>query len=164
MLNQCQFIGHLGADPEVRTTQGGNKIANLRIAVSEKWKDRNGEQKERTEWVTVAIFSEGLVGVVERFLRKGSKVYISGKMSTRKWQDQSGNDRFSTEIVLQGFDAKLVMLDGPQSGQRNDGPRHDNQSGFGGGNAPRGGGSMQGAFGGELDDELPPFVTMGGIW
>jgi single-strand DNA-binding protein len=114
VLNQCQFIGHLGADPETRSFQNGGKVCNLRLAVTEKWKDKNGEAKERTEWVSVAIFSEGLVGVAERFLRKGSKVYISGKLSTRKWQDQSGADRYTTEIVLQGFDAKLVMLDGPK--------------------------------------------------
>lgn len=112
MLNQCQFIGNLGADPEVRTFQNGGKVCNLRLAVTEKWK-KDGETKERTEWVTVAIFSEGLIGVAERYLRKGSKVYISGKMQTRKWQDQSGADRYSTEIILQGFDAKLTMLDGP---------------------------------------------------
>lgn len=126
MLNQCQFIGNLGADPETRTFQNGNKVCNLRVAVSEHWKDKNtGERKERTEWVSVAIFSEGLVRVAEQYLRKGSKVFISGKMQTRKWQDQSGADRYSTEIVLQGFDAKLVMLDGakrdganPQNGQQ----------------------------------------------
>lgn len=116
MLNQCQFIGNLGADPEVRTFQNGGKVCNLRLAVTEKWK-KDGETKERTEWVTVAIFSDGLVGVAERYLRKGSKVYISGKMQTRKWQDQTGADRYSTEIILQGFEAKLVMLDGP-SGDR----------------------------------------------
>lgn len=113
MLNQCQFIGNLGADPEVRNFQNGNKVCNLRIACTEKWTDKNsGERKERTEWVSVAIFSEGLVRVAEQYLRKGSKVYVSGKMQTRKWQDQNGQDRYSTEIVLQGFDAKLVMLDG----------------------------------------------------
>lgn len=127
MLNQCQFIGNLGADPEIRSTQAGKKIANLRIAVTEKWKDQSGEQKERTEWVTVVIFSEGLAGVAERFLRKGSKIYVSGKMTTRKWSDQSGNDRYSTEIVLQGFDAKLLMLDGPQQGER----QQSRQGGFG---------------------------------
>lgn len=116
MLNQCQFIGNLGADPEVRTFQNGGKVCTLRLAVTEKW-TKDGEKKERTEWVSVAIFNEGLAGVAERFLRKGSKVYISGKMQTRKWQDQSGADRYSTEIVLQGFDAKLVMLDGPSGGR-----------------------------------------------
>jgi len=115
MLNQCQFIGNLGADPEVRTFQNGSKVCNLRLAVTEKW-TKDGERKERTEWVTVAIFSDGLVGVAERYLKKGSKVFISGKMQTRKWQDKNGADRYSTEIVLQGFDAKLVMLDGPSNG------------------------------------------------
>lgn len=122
MLNQCQFIGNLGRDPEVRTFQNGNKVCNLRVAVSETWKDKNtGERKERTEWVSVAIFSEGLARVAEQYLRKGSKVYISGKMTTRKWQDQSGQDKYSTEIVLQGFDAKLVMLDGKSDGRSGDG-------------------------------------------
>ena len=137
MLNQCQFIGHLGADPEVKSFQNGNKVCNFRIAVTEKWKDKqSGEQKERTEWVSAAIFSEGLIGVAERYLRKGSKVFISGKMATRKWQDQSGADRYSTEIVLQGFDAKLVLLDSPKSDSRDDGLSHRNQDGFGGSNGP----------------------------
>ncbi|MGR1582456.1 single-stranded DNA-binding protein [Thalassobius sp. S69A] len=149
-LNQCQFIGNLGRDPEVRSFQNGNKVCNLRLAVSERWKDRNtGEQRERTEWVSVAIFSDGLIRVAEQYLRKGSKVYISGKMVTRKWQDQAGQDRYSTEIVLQGFDAKLVMLDGPQ-GTR--GQSQEN-NGFGG----RGGGyGTQGGYGaGGIDDEIP---------
>ncbi len=104
-LNKVMLVGNLGADPEIRSFQNGGKVANLRIATSETWKDRNtGERQERTEWHTVAIFSEGLVGVVERFLRKGSKVYLEGKLQTRKWQDQSGQDRYSTEVVLQGFD------------------------------------------------------------
>lgn len=122
MLNSCNFIGNLGADPEVRTFQNGNKVCNLRLAVSETWKDKNtGERKEKTEWVSVAIFSEGLARVAEQYLRKGSKVYISGKMATRKWQDQSGADRYSTEIVLQGLDAKLVMLDGKSEGGQGSG-------------------------------------------
>lgn len=117
MLNQCQFIGNLGADPEIRTFGSGAKVCNLRLACSEKWTDRaTGERKERTEWVSVAIFSDGLIGVAEKYLRKGSKVFIQGKLQTRKWQDQSGADRYSTEVILQGFDAKLVMLDGAQSG------------------------------------------------
>lgn len=113
-LNQCSFIGNLGADPEIRSFQSGGKVANLRLAVTEKWKDKSGERKEKTEWVSVAIFNEGLVGVAERFLRKGSKVFIQGSLSTRKWQDQSGNDHYSTEVVLRGFNGSLVMLDGPQ--------------------------------------------------
>lgn len=119
MFNQCQFIGNLGADPEIKSFDNGGRIANLRLAVSETWKDKaTGEKKERTEWVSVAVASDGLVGVVERYLRKGSKVFVSGKMRTRKWQDQNGNDRYSTEIVLTGFDAKLVMLSGKQNGDQ----------------------------------------------
>ena len=116
-LNKVMLIGNLGADPEIRSFQNGGKVANLRIATSETWKDRNtGERQERTEWHTVAIFSEGLVNVVERFLKKGSKVYIEGKLQTRKWQDQNGQDRYSTEVVLRGFDGTLTMLDGAQGG------------------------------------------------
>lgn len=114
-LNKVMLIGNLGADPEIRSFQSGGKVANLRLATSETWKDRNtGERQERTEWSTVAVFGDGLVGVVERFLRKGSKVYVEGSLRTRKWQDQTGNDRFSTEVVLQGPGAKLTMLDGTQ--------------------------------------------------
>lgn len=117
MLNQCQFIGNLGADPEIKSFQNGGRLANLRLAVTEKWKDKtSGEQKERTEWVSVTITSDGLVGVAERYLRKGSKIYVSGQMRTRKWQSQDGSDRYSTEIALAGFDAKLVMLDGAKDG------------------------------------------------
>ena len=113
-LNQVTITGRLGADPEIRRTQQGSPIANLRIAVSESWRDKNsGERKEKTEWVPVVIFSEGLCKVAEQYLKKGSRVLIQGKFATRKWQDQSGNDRYSTEVVLQGFDAKLIMLDGP---------------------------------------------------
>jgi len=111
MLNRCEFIGNLGVDPEIRTFQNGDKVANLRVAVSEKWKDKNtGERRERTEWVSVAVFG-GLVRVCEEYLHKGSKIYVSGKLQTRKWQDKEGNDRYSTEIKLQGFDATLIMLD-----------------------------------------------------
>lgn len=111
-LNKVQLIGNLGADPEIRSFQNGGKVANLRIATSESWKDRDGNKQERVEWHTVAIFNEGLVGVVEKYLHKGSKVYIEGKLETRKWQDQSGNDRYSTEVVLRGFGGSLIMLDG----------------------------------------------------
>lgn len=118
-LNQCSFIGNLGADPETRTFANGGKVCNLRLAVSESWKDKNtGERKEKTEWVTVAVFGDGLAGVAERYLRKGSKVFVQGKLATRKWQDQNGNDRYSTEIVLQGPGAVLTMLDSPQGGGR----------------------------------------------
>lgn len=116
-LNQCNFIGNLGADPEVKSFQNGNKIANLRIAVSESWKDKNtGEKKERTEWVSITLQGDGLVGVAERFLKKGSKIFVSGKMQTRKWQDQTGADRYSTEIVV-GMGGHLVMLDSAQGRQ-----------------------------------------------
>jgi len=116
-VNKVILVGHLGADPEVRTFQNGGQVCNLRLATSETWRDKNsGEKRERTEWHTVAIFSEGLVKVAEKYLRKGSKVYIEGQLQTRKWQDQSGNDRYSTEVVLQGYGASLVMLDGAKSG------------------------------------------------
>ena len=148
MLNQCQFIGNLGADPETRTFQNGNKVCNLRLAVSESWKDKaTGERKEKTEWISVAVFSEGLARVAEQYLRKGSKVYISGKFTTRKWQDQSGADRYSTEIVLQGFDAKLTMLDGkPDGGQE----RPSQSDGYGAGGRPSGGYAQH-----DIDDEIP---------
>jgi len=149
MLNQCQFIGNLGADPETRTFQNGGKVCNLRLAVSEKWKDKDtGERRERTEWVSVAIFSEGLVRVAEQYLRKGSKVYVQGKFTTRKWQDQSGQDRYSTEIVLQGFDAKLVMLDGPSGQGQRDSGGHDRDPAR---QAPDG----YGTGGSSMDDEIP---------
>lgn len=116
-VNKVIILGNLGRDPETRTFQNGGKVCNLRIATSETWKDKNtGERKEKSEWHSVAIFSEGLVRVAEQYLRKGSKVYIEGKLATRKWQDQSGQDKYSTEIVLQGFDATLVMLDGKSGG------------------------------------------------
>ena len=112
-VNKVIIIGNLGRDPEVRTFQNGNKVCNLRIATSEKWRDKNsGERKERTEWHSVAIFSEPLAKVAEQYLRKGSKVYIEGQLETRKWQDQSGNDKYSTEVVLRPYSSTLTMLDG----------------------------------------------------
>ncbi len=136
-LNKVMLIGNLGADPEIRSFPNGGKVANLRIATSEQWKDRNtGERQERTEWHTVSIFSEGLINVVERFLRKGSKVFVEGQLQTRKWQDQQGNDRYSTEVVLRGFNGTLTMLDGPQGGSG------------GGGGGYGGGGSRGGDYGG----------------
>lgn len=136
MLNQCQFIGNLGADPETRSFANGGKVCNLRLAVTEKWKDKNGERQEKTEWVTVAIFGEGLAGVAERYLRKGSKVFVSGKLSTRKWQDKDGADRWSTEVVLQGPGAILTMLDGAAGGgdrSGNDRPQPRTSQGNSGG-------------------------------
>jgi len=166
-LNKVTLIGNLGADPEVRTFNNGGKVCNLRIATSERWRDKNtGENREKTEWHTVAIFSEGLVRVCEQYLRKGSSIYIEGKLQTRKWQDQSGNDRYSTEVVLQGFDSKLVMLDGRNSGggdggQGGGGYGGGNQGGGGGyGGGSQGGGNQGGPQGGPppaggLDDEIP---------
>ena len=139
-LNKVMLIGNLGQDPEVRSFQNGGKGCNLRIATSEQWKDRNtGERQERTEWHTVAIFSEGLISVCENYLKKGSKVFIEGKLQTRKWQDQNGQDRYSTEVVLRGFDGTLTMLDGPGGGQR---------GGGGGGGGNYGGGQSGGNYGG----------------
>ncbi|QLB38250.1 single-stranded DNA-binding protein [Sulfitobacter phage phiGT1] len=132
-VNKVILIGNLGRDPEVRSFQNGGKVCNLRIATSEQWKDANGERKERTEWHTVAIFQEGLVRIAEQYLKKGSKVYIEGKLQTRKWQDQSGADKYSTEIVLQGFGGTLTMLDGPSGsgGEQSSGGNYDAPSGGG---------------------------------
>lgn len=125
-LNKVMLIGNLGSDPEIRSFQNGGKVANLRIATSETWKDKNsGERQERTEWHSIACFGEGLVGVVERYLRKDSKVYVEGQLQTRKWQDQSGNDRYSTEVVLRGHGGVLTMLDPPK------GETHRNPAGEG---------------------------------
>lgn len=111
MLNQCQFIGNLGQDPEVKSLNNGGEVANFSLGVSESWKDKTtGERKQKTEWVRVVIFGN-LVSVVKNYLKKGSKVFVSGKMQTRKWTDKDGAERYSTEIVLQGFDSKLEMLD-----------------------------------------------------
>ena len=175
-VNKVIIVGNLGADPEVKSFQNGGKVCNLRIATSENWKDKNtGEKQERTEWHSVAIFSEGLAGVAERFLRKGSKVYIEGQLRTRKWQDQSGNDRYSTEVVLQGPGSVLTMLDGAPGGggqggggggQRSGGGDWGggNSGGGGGGGAPSGGGQRSGGgnvgdggsgFADDLDDDIP---------
>ena len=158
-VNKVILIGNLGRDPEVRSFQNGGKVCNLRIATSETWRDRNtGERKERTEWHSVAIFQEGLVKVAEQYLRKGSKVYIEGQLQTRKWQDQSGQDRYSTEVVLQGFNGTLVMLDGRDGGGSGGGGygggyEDDRGGGYGGGS----GGGQQGGGGGraDMDDEIP---------
>ena len=118
-VNKVILIGNLGADPEIRRTQDGRPIANLRIATSESWRDKNtGERKEKTEWHTVVIFNEGLCKVAEQYLKKGSTVYVEGQLATRKWQDQGGNDRYSTEVVLQGFGGNLTMLGGAPAGDR----------------------------------------------
>jgi single-strand DNA-binding protein len=117
-LNRVQLIGNVGKDPEMRRTQDGRPIANFSVATSERWSDKNsGEQKERTEWHRVVVFSEGLAGVVEKYVKKGSKIYVEGQLQTRKWQDQSGQDRYSTEVVLSGFGSKIILL-GEKGGGR----------------------------------------------
>jgi len=157
-VNKVILIGNLGADPEVRSFQNGGKVCNLRIATSERWRDKNtGENQERTQWHTVAIFSEPLVRVAEQYLRKGSKVYIEGQLETRKWQDQSGADRYSTEVVLRPYRSELTMLDsrGDNAGGYSGGSQSIGSSGGGGG----GGGYDQGApsapSSNALDDEIP---------
>jgi single-strand DNA-binding protein len=164
-VNKVILVGNLGADPEVKSFQNGGKVCNLRIATSESWKDRmSGERKERTEWHTVAIFSEGLAGVAERFLRKGSKVYLEGQLRTRKWQDNNGNDRYSTEVVLQGPSAVLTMLDGAPGGGGQGGGGGRSQgvsdwsggsSGFGGGDYDDFGGGSSGGSGGSFGGGRP---------
>lgn len=168
-LNKVMLIGNLGKDPEVRTFQNGGKVCNFSIATSETWKDRNsGERQERTEWHNVAIFNEGLAGVAERYLKKGSKVYIEGQLQTRKWQDQNGNDRYTTEVVLRGPNSVMTMLDGAPGGGGGGGGGYQ-RSGGGGGNYGggdqgggwnQGGGSSGGGSGGgsnydDLDDDIP---------
>ena len=147
-VNKVILIGNLGQDPEVRSFQNGGKIANLRIATSETWKDRNtGERKERTEWHTIAIYSEPLVRVAEQFLKKGSKVYVEGQLETRKWQDQQGNDRYSTEVALRPFRSELHMLDGKAGGSAGD----DRGNGYGAGGSP----SSQPSGRPDFDDHVP---------
>ncbi|WP_119307358.1 single-stranded DNA-binding protein [Cohaesibacter haloalkalitolerans] len=179
-VNKVILVGNLGADPDIRRTQDGRPICNLSVATSESWKDRNsGERRERTEWHRVVIFNEGLCRVAEQFLRKGSKVYLEGQLQTRKWQDQNGQDRYSTEIVLQGFNGNLTMLDnrneggggfgGGQSGGDFGGPGGSGGSGggfsgggnYGGGNpggfggGQSGGGQPSGGYRDEMDDDIP---------
>ena len=166
-VNKVILIGNLGRDPEVRSFQNGGKVCNLRIATSENWKDKNtGERREKTEWHSVAIFQEGLVRIAEQYLRKGSKVYLEGQLQTRKWQDQSGQDKYSTEVVLQGYGGTLTMLDGRDGGgvgaPSGGGSGYDNRqdggydsgydSGYSGGPA-QGGGTP--APSRDLDDEIP---------
>ncbi|MCP1335960.1 single-stranded DNA-binding protein [Futiania mangrovi] len=167
-LNKVMLIGNLGRDPEIRHTQDGRPIANLRIATTDTWRDRNsGERKERTEWHNVVIFSEGLCRVVEQYLRKGSKVYVEGALQTRKWQDQTGQDRYTTEVVIQNFGGTLTMLDGRGEGGGSGGGGGDDYGsgsggGYGGGRGGGGGGGPRGGGGGgaprggeEFDDDIP---------
>ena len=165
-VNKVILIGNLGADPEVRTFQNGGKVCNLRIATSETWKDRNtGERKERTEWTTVAIFNENLVRLAEQYLKKGSKVYVEGKLETRKWQDQSGADRYSTEVVLRPYAGELTFLDSRDSGGGGGGGNYGGGSSYGGGDSGGYDNRDSGYSGGgsgparapsrDIDDEIP---------
>lgn len=166
-VNKVILIGNLGADPEIKSFQNGGKIANIRIATSEQWKDRmTGERKERTEWHNVVINGEGLVGVVERYLKKGSKVYIEGSLRTRKWQDRDGNDKYTTEVVIAGMGGTLTMLDGAPgggSGGSRSGGGEDSwgsgggSSGGSGGGWNQGGGSGGSSGGGGSGGGRPPF-------
>lgn len=155
MLNRAEIIGNLGNDPEVRSFPNGGKVANLSVATTRKWRDRqSGETQERTEWHRVSIKAEGLVGVVERYLKKGSKVFIEGRLETRKWQDQSGQDRYTTEIVVAAFEGQMLMLGDPRNGSGSGGGQSG--GGYGGGQGNGQGGGQSGAQGGpELDDEIP---------
>ncbi len=170
-VNKVILIGNLGRDPEVRTFGNGGKVCNLRIATSETWRDKtSGERKEKTEWHSVAIFNEGLVKIAEQYLKKGSKVYLEGQLQTRKWQDQSGADKYSTEVVLQGFNGTLTMLDGREGGGGGGGDygggggrssggyddRGDDRGGSSSGGRGNDGGYGGGSSGGsDMDDEIP---------
>ena len=158
-VNKVILVGNLGADPEVRHTQDGRPIANLRVATSDSWRDKaSGERREKTEWHRVVIFNENLARIAEQYLKKGSKVYLEGSLQTRKWEDQSGQERYTTEVVLQGFNATLTMLDGKQRDGAGEGAQRSGGdfgrtgafSGGGGGKSSSGGGS----FDKELDDEI----------
>ncbi len=160
-VNKVILVGNLGRDPEVRSFPSGGKVVNLRIATSENWRDRNtGERKERTEWHSVAIFDENLAKVAEQYLRKGSTVYLEGQLETRKWQDQSGADRYTTEVVLRPFRSAMTMLGGRGDGG---GAPRDEDPGYGGGRAssggPGGGAPREsyggGGRGGDIDDDIP---------
>ena len=162
-VNKVILIGNLGADPEIRRTQDGRPVANLRIATSETWRDKNtGERKEKTEWHRVVVFNEGLCKVIEQYLKKGAKVYLEGALQTRKWQDKDGQDRYSTEVVLQGFNSQLTMLDGRGGGAGSSGGDFGGGEDFGSGGPSGGGGqrrqpAMDGGGGrsNDMDDEIP---------
>ena len=153
-VNKVILIGHLGADPEIRRTQDGRPIASFRLATSESWRDKNtGERREKTEWHSIVVFSEGLAKVVEQYLKKGSPVYVEGQLQTRKWQDQAGQDRYSTEVVLQGFHANLTLL-GSVSGNRPPPAGGPEDYGRETARAPTGAAST-GSFSRDLDDDIP---------
>ena len=153
-VNKVILIGNLGRDPEVRSFQNGGKVCTLALATSEQWKDKNtGERQERTQWHQIAIFNEGLVRIAEQYLKKGSKVYIEGQLETRKWQDQSGNDRYTTEVVLRGYGSAMTMLD-----SRNAGSSGGGSSGSGssyGQDSSSSYGQSSSDFSNDLDDEIP---------
>lgn len=150
MLNRCEFIGNLGADPEVRRLSSGDPVVNLRLAVSETWRDKSsGERKEKTEWVSVVIFNEGLAKVAEQYLRKGSKVFVAGQLQARRWQDQNGQDRYTTEIVLQKFRGELQMLDSRGGDDRGQSEQRS------GGRQQSYGEQSGGSYGGDLDSDFP---------
>ena len=157
-VNKVILVGNLGADPEIRRTQDGRPICNLSVATSDSWRDKNsGERREKTEWHRVVIFNEGLCKVAEQYLRKGAKVYLEGQLQTRKWQDQSGQDKYSTEVVLQGFNSTLTMLDGRGGdagapGFQDSAPSYDAGGSRGGSSSPR---QDSGNFDKDLDDEIP---------
>jgi single-strand DNA-binding protein len=148
-VNKVILVGNLGADPEVRNLPSGGKVVNMRVATTDTWRDKNtGERRDRTEWHSVVIFNEALGRVAEQYLRKGSKVYLEGSLQTRKWQDQSGADRYSTEVVLQNFNSTLVLLDSRGEGGG------DSPGGFSG-PAERGGGQRDSGFGGGRPERRP---------
>jgi len=148
-VNKVILVGNLGRDPEVRTMQNGGKVCNLSVATSERWRDRNsGEMQERTEWHRVVIFDEKLVDVAEKYLQKGRKVFLEGQLQTRKWTDQSGQEKYTTEVVLQRFRSNLVLLDGRGEGG-------GDYAGGGGGGYEQDANQPAGASGGDLDDEIP---------
>ncbi|MEM6623005.1 MAG: single-stranded DNA-binding protein [Pseudomonadota bacterium] len=158
-VNKVILIGNLGADPEIRSFQNGGQVCNLSVATSENWKDRNtGERREKTEWHRVAIFNENLVRLAQQYLRKGSKVYLEGQLETRKWQDQSGQDRYTTEVVLRQFRGEMTFLDGRDGGGGGGGSYGGDSYGGGGGSYGGGrdmGGPPSGGGGGPADDEIP---------
>ena len=157
-VNKVILVGNLGRDPEIRSTQDGTKVANLSLATSESWRDKNtGERKERTEWHRVVIFNERLVDVIEKYVKKGSKLYIEGALQTRKWTDNTGAEKYTTEVVLQRFRGELTMLDGARGGGGGIGGSSPDDIGSSGSSSGSGGG-MGGSRGGgsqDLDDEIP---------
>ena len=160
MLNRVQLIGHVGKDPEIRTTQGGQQIANFRIATTESWRDKNtGERREKTEWHSIVVFNEGLTKVIEKYVQKGSKLFVEGSLQTRKWQNREGKDQYSTEVVLKAFNGTIKLLDRREGGERRDDDAPDDSPG----DSPGEGGPKKNAAGkvngsyrdAPLDDEIP---------